>query len=379
MCAADTGYGANMRVLITGSRGFIGKNLSAALGERAGFQVVRFDRDDAREALREKVAAADAVVHLAGVNRPPDPAQFEVGNAGLTSDLCAAIDQAGRPIPLILASSAQAERDNAYGRSKRAAERAVEDLSSRTGSPVVIYRLANVFGKWCRPDYNSVIATFCHNVARDLPIRIDDPDAPLRLIHVDDVVSEFLAALAMPTAGLRWGTVTPEYHTTLGQLAEQISAFRNCRNDLVIERVGAGLVRALYSTYVSYLPTTGFAYGLPSYGDQRGVFVEMLKTTDSGQFSFFTAHPGVTRGGHYHHAKTEKFLVIKGSARFRFRHILGDERYEIDVSGDHPTVVETIPGWAHDITNTGTDELVVMLWANEIFDRDRPDTIACPV
>jgi UDP-2-acetamido-2,6-beta-L-arabino-hexul-4-ose reductase len=368
-----------MRVLITGSRGFIGKNLSVALGERPGFDVVRFDRDDARESLAKKVAAADAVVHLAGVNRPLDPAQFEVGNAGLTSDLCAAIDQAGQPIPLILASSAQAECDNAYGRSKRAAERVAEDLSSRTGSPVVIYRLANVFGKWCRPDYNSVVATFCHNLARNLPIRIDDPDAPLRLIHVDDVVSEFLAALGMPAAGLRWGTVTPEYHTTLGHLADQITAFKNCRSDLVIERVGAGLVRALYSTYVSYLPTTGFAYGLPSYGDQRGVFVEMLKTADSGQFSFFTAHPGVTRGGHYHHAKTEKFVVIKGSARFRFRHILSDERYEIDVSGEHPTVVETIPGWAHDITNIGTVDLVVMLWANEIFDRDRPDTIACPV
>jgi len=368
-----------MRVLITGSRGFIGKNLSVALGERAGFEVVRFDREDAREVLREKVAAADAVVHLAGVNRPPDPAQFEAGNAGLTGDLCAAIDQAGRPIPLILASSTQAERDNAYGRSKRAAERAAEDLSSRSGGSVAIYRLANVFGKWCRPDYNSVVATFCHNVAHDLPIRIDDPAARLRLVHVDDVVSEFLAALAMPAAGLRWGTVTPEYQTTLGQLAEQITAFKNCRKDLVVERVGTGLIRALYSTYVSYLPTSGFAYGLPSYGDERGVFVEMLKTADSGQFSFFTAHPGVTRGGHYHHAKTEKFLVIKGSARFRFRHILSDERCEIDVFGDRPTVVETIPGWAHDITNTGTDELVVMLWANEIFDRDRPDTIACPV
>lgn len=379
MSGVGTAYGQKMRVLITGSRGFIGKNLAVALSERPGFDVVRFDRDDARESLLEKVTAVDAVVHLAGVNRPPDPAQFEVCNVGLTRDLCAAIGRVGRPIPFLLASSSQAECEGAYGRSKRAAERVAEELSLRTGSPVVIYRLANVFGKWCRPDYNSVVATFCHNIARNLPIRIDDPATQLRLIHVDDVITEFLAALTMPTASLRWGTVTPAYETTLAQLAEQILAFKNCRQDLLIERVGTGLVRALYATYVSYLPTADFAYGLPSYSDERGVFVEMLKTTDSGQFSFFTARPGVTRGGHYHHAKTEKFLVIKGSARFRFRNILNDDRYEIDVSCHQPTVVESIPGWAHDITNTGTDELVVMLWANEIFDRDCPDTISCPV
>jgi UDP-2-acetamido-2,6-beta-L-arabino-hexul-4-ose reductase len=368
-----------MRLLITGSSGFIGKNLVTKLVEQPGFEIVRFDREHARESLPDRLDQVDAVVHLAGVNRPKDLREFDDGNAGLTRFLCEWIARVGRPLPLILASSTKAEHDNPYGRSKRDAEFAVEELAARTGNPVVVYRLPGIFGKWCRPDYNSVVATFCHNIARDLPIRIDDPAAPLRLVHVDDVVSAFMAALATPVAGLRWGTVAPEYQTTLGQLADQITAFRNCRNDLVIERVGAGMVRALYSTYVSYLPTTQFAYGLPSYGDQRGVFVEMLKTADSGQFSFFTAHPGVTRGGHYHHAKTEKFLVIKGSARFRFRHILSDERYEIDVSGEHPTVVETIPGWAHDITNTGTAELVVMLWANEIFDRDRPDTIACPV
>jgi UDP-2-acetamido-2,6-beta-L-arabino-hexul-4-ose reductase len=178
---------------------------------------------------------------------------------------------------------------------------------------------------------------------------------------------------------LRRATVEPEYQTTLGALASQIDSFRSCRDSLLVERVGSGLTRALYSTYVSYLPTRSFAYQLPRHADPRGVFVEMLKTRDSGQFSFFTAHPGVTRGGHYHHAKTEKFLVIKGSARFRFRHILSDERFTLDVTGDQPTVVETIPGWAHDITNTGSDELVVMLWANEIFDRQRPDTHAAPV
>ena len=368
-----------MRLLITGSNGFVGKNLVVKLGERPGCEIVRFDREHALESLPDKLVQCDAVVHLAGVNRPQDPREFDTGNSGLTQSLCEGIAKIGRPLPLIVASSTQAGRDNPYGRSKRAAELAAEALAVRTGNPVVVYRLPGIFGKWCRPNYNSVVATFCHNIASNLPIRVDDPATQLRLVHVDDVVGEFLSSLETPTPGLRMGTVLPQYETTLGELASQIVAFRNCRDNLVVERVGTGFVRALYSTYVSYLPTEQFAYGLSSHVDPRGTFVEMLKTKDSGQFSFFTAHPGVTRGGHYHHAKTEKFLVIKGSARFRFRHVLSDERYEIEVSGDHPAVVETIPGWAHDITNTGTDELVVMLWANEIFDRDRPDTIACPV
>ena len=368
-----------MRLLITGSNGFVGKNLVVSLGERPGWEIVRFDREHALKSLPEKIAQCDAVVHLAGVNRPQDPREFGAGNAGLTQTLCAAMASIGRPLPLIVASSTQAVRDNPYGRSKRAAELAAEELASRTGNPVMIYRLPGVFGKWCRPNYNSVVATFCHNVARNLPIIVDDSAAQLHLVHVDDVVAEFLLALQAPTPGWRMGTVLPLYEITLGELARQIQAFRSCRDNLVLERVGTGIVRALYSTYISYLPTEQFAYGLSPHVDPRGSFVEMLKTQDSGQFSFFTAHPGVTRGGHYHHAKTEKFLVIKGSARFRFRHILSDERYEVDVSGDKPTVVETIPGWAHDITNTGTDELVVMLWANEIFDRNRPDTYACPL
>jgi len=368
-----------MRVLITGSGGFVGKNLSLALRERQGHEVIPFGREHESASLAARLAASDAVVHLAGVNRPQDPVEFETVNAGFTRTLCDAIERAGRPIALLVASSIQAERDNPYGRSKRAAEQAAEALATRTGCSVVIYRLPGVFGKWCRPNYNSVVATFCHNIARDLPIRVDEPDAQLRLVHVDDVVAEFIATLAAPVAGLRRGLVAPEYRTTLGELSRQIQAFRDCRETLVIERVGAGLVRALYSTYVSYLPVDRFAYGLESHPDPRGTFVEMLKTVDSGQFSYFTAHPGVTRGGHYHHSKTEKFLVIKGTARFRFRHVLTGERHEVNVTGDPPMMVETIPGWTHDITNTGTEELVVMLWANEVFDRERPDTIASPV
>ena len=196
---------------------------------------------------------------------------------------------------------------------------------------------------------------------------------------MDDVVNEFIRTLDAMPAGLTCGEVNPIYRMTLGELATQIEEFKNCRESLVSERVGTGLVRALYATYVSYLPPIKFAYDLPKYGDERGFFVEMLKTQDSGQFSFFTAHPGVTRGGHYHHTKTEKFLVIKGQARFGFRHVLTNEKYEVFTSGDKPQVVETVPGWTHDITNIGQDEMVVMLWANEIFDRERPDTIASKV
>lgn len=368
-----------MRVLVTGSRGFIGKNLVVRLGERKDFEVIRFDRQDAPEDLSARLAQADAVVHLAGENRPAEESGFARGNAELTRAVCDAIVASGRKIPLYFASSIQAENDTPYGRSKREAERAVERLTAATGNPAAIYRLPNVFGKWCRPNYNSVVATFCHNIANDLPIRINDAATRLRLVYVDDVVDEFLRALAAPRDGLDWGTVAPEYGISLGELAVQIEAFRNCRTTLVSEAVGEGLTRALYATYVSYLPSGRFVYDLVPHRDPRGTFVEVLKTPDCGQFSFFTAHPGVTRGGHYHHTKTEKFLVIRGRARFGFRHIETGETHAVFTSGEVPQVVETVPGWTHDITNVGDDEMIVMLWANEIFDPDRPDTIACKV
>ena len=368
-----------MKILVTGSNGFIGRNLMVRLGELAGYEAIGFDREDSLDDLAERVGRADAVVHLAGINRPKDVKEFAEGNADLTVKLCELIAATGRKIPLIISSSIQADLANPYGESKRGAEVAGEALAEKTGNPVTIYRLPGVFGKWCRPNYNSVVATFCHNIANDLPIQISDPAFAINLVYVDDVVGEFIRALDAMPAGLTRGEVSPVYGITLGELAAQIEAFKNCRESLVSEPVGTGLVRALYATYVSYLPPAKFAYDLPKYGDERGVFVEMLKTRDSGQFSFFTAHPGITRGGHYHHTKTEKFLVIKGSARFRFRHIVTGERYEVFAAGDKPQVVETVPGWTHDITNVGQDEMVVMLWANEIFDRARPDTIACPL
>lgn len=374
---------SNSSILVTGANGFIGKNLVVRLNELASITVSTFVRGDDMARLPQLVAQVDAVVHLAGENRPVDKADFSRVNAGLTLALCDAIQQecatTGRHVPLVLASSTQAERDNPYGRSKLAAEQAVHSLAQTTGNPCVVFRLPGVFGKWCKPNYNSVVATFCHNLARDLPIQINDPDVSVRLVYIDDVVAALLAALKSPAPGCVSATVTPEYSITLGEMAAQISEFSDCRTTLMSQRAGTGLVRALYATYVSYLPNEKFSYKLQQYADPRGVFVEMLKTPDSGQFSYFTAHSGITRGGHYHHTKTEKFLVIKGEALFRFRHLLTDELVELRTSGTTPQVVDTIPGWTHDITNVGDDEMIVMLWANENFDRQKPDTVASKV
>lgn len=375
-----------MRVLITGANGFIGRNLQLRLRERRDVQVVCYTRDQQAGQLAGLLAGVDFVFHLAGVNRPQDPKEFATGNTDLTRDLCQAVAgvarSAGRPIPILYTSSKQAAQDNAYGRSKREAEEALVAAGRDPLVPVHVFRLPNVFGKWCRPNYNSAVATFCHNIARDLPIQVNDPQAPVTLVYIDDVIERFIQLMdgAAPMAGPDgFATVQPQYATTVGELARLIRAFRDSRGTLVTERVGTGLLRALYATYVSYLPVEAFAYDVPQHADRRGVFVEMLKTPDCGQFSFFTAHPGVTRGGHYHHSKTEKFLVIKGQALFRFRHMQSGQTHELQTSGEKPQIVETVPGWTHDITNTGPEEMVVMLWANEIFDRARPDTYDCPL
>jgi UDP-2-acetamido-2,6-beta-L-arabino-hexul-4-ose reductase len=375
-----------MRILITGADGFIGKNLGLRLAERNDVEAVRFTRDHPESFLKAALAEVDLVFHLAGVNRPRDPSEFLTGNVDLTADLVRAVKEEmiahGRKVPVIYTSSIQALRDNPYGLSKRAAEVALRRFGDDMGAPVTIFRLPNVFGKWARPNYNSVVATFCNNIARGLPIRIDDPDAELTLVYIDDVVDHFIHVAQNVSAGnqpAEFQEVSPVYKTTVGEIAELIKSFRRSREALLTERVGTGFERALYSTYLSYLPPEAFSYSVPQYGDSRGVFVEMLKTPDCGQFSFFTAHPGVTRGGHYHHTKTEKFLVIKGEARFRFRHMKTGETYEIITRGSQAEIVETVPGWAHDITNIGEEELVVMLWANEIFDVERPDTYAYPL
>lgn len=365
------------RIAITGADGFVGRNLAVRLGE-LGDEVLPLTRASTREDWHRTVAGADAVVHLAGANRPADPGEFMAVNAGAAELLAEAVRAGGRPVPVVYSSSAKAGDDTEYGRSKRAGEEHLLRLGRETGSPVYVFRLPNVFGKWARPDYNSAVATFCHNIPRGLPIRIDDPAAALSLVYVDDVVQAFLDVL---DGRARPGFVDMStiYHTTVGAVADTIRGFRTDRDDNLIAPVGTGLTRALYATYVAALPASEFAYPIVSHRDPRGAFSEMLKTRDAGQFSYFTAHPGVTRGGHYHHTKTEKFLIVHGEALFRFRHIVTGETHEIRTSGAEPVIVETVPGWAHDVTNVGEGEMISLLWANEVFDRERPDTVAAPL
>lgn len=368
-----------MRVLITGHEGFVGKNLKLRLSEDPSIQLAVFGRSNEVSELKDLVKDVDVIVHLAGENRPKNPEDFDVVNYGLTRELCDALKASNSKARIVFTSSIQARQDNPYGNSKRKGEEVLRQFSEQSLNSVVIYRLPNVFGKWCRPNYNSVVATFCHNISQDLPIQINDADTEITLNYVDDVIAGFVKAFDEDVRGAVFRQIEPEYRITLGALADQLKAFKSSRESLITERVGEGLTRALYSTYVSYLRPEQFAYDLTPHADERGVFVEMLKSKDSGQFSFFTAKPGITRGGHYHHSKTEKFLVISGTAKFGFRHMLTSETFETVTSGDRPQVVETIPGWTHDIKNIGDSDLIVMLWANEIFDRFAPDTITSKV
>jgi len=360
-------------VAVTGAAGFIGRNLVVRLRE-LGLDTRAITRDTPDPEALAALRAADVVFHLAGAVRPRDREEFARSDA-YAAWVALAVELGGRRPLVVCASSVRAGDDSDYGLSKRAAEEIMLRLADRGAATAAIYRLPNVFGKWARPHYNSAVATFCHNLARDLPIRIDDPDAPLALLHVDDLIDQWRALMAAtPRQG---GFIEPDHvhRTTVGQVARLIGAFAADRRAGRIGEVGVGLERALYATFVSHLPAEAFSYDLTAHTDPRGSFTEVLKTSASGQFSYFTAHPGVTRGGHYHHSKVEKFLIVQGRALFRFRHILTGDSHEIRTSAETPVVVETIPGWTHDVTNVGDDLMVSLIWANEVFDRERPDTV----
>lgn len=368
-----------MKVLVTGADGFVAQNLRVHLSERNDVELVLFTRKQSVDELYDTVKGVDFIFHLAGVNRPKNDVEFTEGNVELTAALCLAIERTGKVIPIIYTSSVQAELDNPYGKSKLEAEKALLAFSEKTGNSIYIFRLPNVFGKWCKPNYNSAVATFCHNISHDLPVQINDASAIIRLVYIDDVVSRFISIMDGAVTDGVYFDIDPVYEITVGELVEKITKYKGSRNSLVVERVGTGFDRALYSTYLSYFYAEQFSYDLVKHEDPRGAFVEMLKTKDSGQFSYFTAHPGITRGGHYHHSKTEKFLVIKGEALFKFCQVMTGECYELKTSGETPVVVETVPGWTHNITNIGDEEMVVMLWANEVFNPDLPDTFAKPL
>ncbi len=370
-----------MNVFVTGSKGFIGKNLVVSLRRTADFQVWEYDIDSPAEDLEEGLAGADAVFHLAGVNRPERVEEYETGNADLTKRVCHLLRRHRRKPILVLSSSIQAALDNPYGISKRLAERAVQDFGSDTGAAVYAFRLPGVFGKWCRPNYNSVVATFCHKITHGLSISISDPTREIELVYIDDVVRCFTGILSGKTPEKKdeFYRVTPTYRMALGALAGTLRDFHDGRNHLLLPDMGNRLIRCLYATYLSYLPTDSFSYPLHQHKDSRGELAELLKSPHVGQIFLSRTRPGITRGHHYHDTKAEKFVVVEGDAVIRFLSVTGGDIIEYPVSGREFRVVDIPPGYTHSIENVGNTDLIVLFWANEVFDPAHPDTTTKPV
>lgn len=366
-----------MKIVITGAHGFIGKNLMVHLRFKGYTDVVAITRHDDMAAVISKLKGADCVFHLAGVNRPEDPSDFERINFGLTTVIVQTLEEGQQPYRLIYTSSTQAEQNNPYGQSKLKAEEFINAHVKKGFA--FIYRLPGVFGKWCRPNYNSVVATFCYNIARDLPVTISDPSKVLHLVYVDDVVKEMISSMELPgnAATVSRPEVTPVHEQTLGGLVEAIRKFRESRATLVLPEIGDAFIKKLYTTWLSYLPDDAFSYGLELKTDNRGWLFELLKTKTAGQIFISKTHPGITRGNHFHHTKTEKFVVIEGEGLIRFRKVEGDDTgniIEYKVSGSQPQVVDIPPGYTHNITNIGSGEMLTLFWANEIYDPSMPDT-----
>ena len=365
-----------MRLLITGSNGFVGKNLRARIMEQyKDWEVMCFDINDTEEYLRKSVSDADFIVHLAGVNRPKTEDEFVTGNADLTARVCSYALESGRKIPILITSSIQSDLDNPYGRSKRSAEEKVFEYAEKNDTECYVFKLPNLFGKWCRPNYNSAVATFCNNIANELPIQVNDPERVMTLLYIDDLVDIILECVKGERKGSKNEYCKAEkvYTEKLGRIAEMIREFHDMREDYMLMPL-TGLAKPLYSTYLSYLPKDKFSYKPICHKDQRGLFAELIKTETHGQVSISTTEPGITRGNHWHDTKTEKFIVVKGTASLKFRNIFTDEVIEYIVSGDDPEIVDIPTGYTHSITNIGDDLLVTIIWANELLDKDRPDT-----
>jgi UDP-2-acetamido-2,6-beta-L-arabino-hexul-4-ose reductase len=367
------------KILITGGRGFLGRNLAAHLAERKDCQTTIFDREDSLENLKMWLLDADLIFHLAGVNRPMDPLDFETGNTGLTEQICAFLLENHRSPKVVFSSSIQAELDNPYGVSKAKAEKALRQFALETGACVRIYRLKNLFGKWCRPNYNSVTATFCHNIANELPIVVSDPAHDVELSYVGDVVAEFLAEIDGTQMTGEAGDVIPNYRLQLGDLAGRIQAFHDMRSTLALPDFADWFNRALYATYLSYVPTGGLQHNLDIKSDARGSLAEFIKGIHFGQIFVSRTKPGITRGNHYHHTKTEKFFVVEGNGLIRMRAIDGGPVKEYSVTGCDYRVIDIPPGHTHSITNVGTGEMVTLFWSSEMFNPDQTDTYFLPV
>lgn len=371
-----------MNILITGARGFMGKNLRSALTGRYGdaHRLMLLDMPHTEEELLAAAAEADFVFHLAGVNRPTDPADFQKGNADFTRQLLTLLKERGKRPPVLLSSSIQAALENPYGQSKLSAEQAVADYGRGTGSAVYLYRLPNVFGKWSRPNYNSAVATFCHNVARGLPITVNDPSVTLRLVYIDDVVEEFLRAMeGQPHREGEWCTVQPVHEVNLGHMAELIQSFPGLRDSLTAPDQSDPLVKKLYATYLSFLPPEDFSRPTVTHADQRGSFTELLHMGSRGQVSLNVSKPHITKGDHWHQTKHEKFIVLQGEGVIRFRKVGDSTVIAYKVSGENLTVVDIPTGYTHSIENTGDTDMLTLMWANEVFDPAHPDTLRLPV
>jgi UDP-2-acetamido-2,6-beta-L-arabino-hexul-4-ose reductase len=362
-----------MKILITGSDGFIAKNLIEHLKRDENIKLYLFSKNDSMDILKAYIKEVDFIFHLAGVNRPDNIGEFYEGNSGLTKTIIDILINEEKSTPILLSSSTQSDLDNDYGKSKLEAEKLFLNYSKQTNAKIFIYKLPNVFGKWSKPNYNSVISTWCYNIANDLDIQVNNADAQLNLVYVDDVVKSFIKKLDIKSDEYYYN-IDSVYKQTLGEISKLLYQFKDNRKTLIIPNVASGFERALYSTYLSYLSTDNFSYNLKGHKDDRGTFVEILKTLDSGQFSLSTTAPGIMRGNHYHHTKNEKFLVVKGKATIEFRHIVTNEISSYKVSDEKMEVVEMIPGYTHNIKNTGDEEMILFLWANETFDQDNPDT-----
>ena len=382
-----------MNILVTGANGFVGRNLVSQLENIASgkarnyaiageeLHVLCYDVDSDPAALEEYCRRADFVFNLAGVNRPEDPSEFMKGNFGFASVLLDTLKKCGNTCPVMISSSTQAALDNPYGESKRAGEELLFEYGRETGAKVLVYRFPNVFGKWCRPNYNSAVATFCHNIAHGLPIRVNDPSVVMHLVYIDDVVDELIGALSGDEHRAGAFCEVPVVHEiTLGGIVDLLYSFRDMQQDLEVPDLGDAFAKKLYSTYLSYLPKERFCYPLKMNVDNRGSFTEIIRTPDRGQFSVNISKPGITKGEHWHHTKNEKFVVVSGHGLVQLRKIGTDEVINFEVCGEKMEVVEMIPGYTHNIINlSDTEDLVTFMWANEAFNPERPDTYFEPV
>lgn len=365
-----------MKVLITGAKGFIGKNLVSILEREDKYEIICIDRENSKEELEKGVLNSDFIVHLAGINRPKNEEEFFKGNTGLTEDIIEILKENNKNTSILITSSIQADLDNAYGQSKKGAEEALIKYMADTKGNVFIFRLPNVFGKWCRPNYNSAIATFCHNIARGEEVWISDPTKEMTLVYIDDVVRNIKNVIDNEENYIPgYQNIDIEHKATLGEIVDLINSFKESRKSLMIPNMENELTKKLYSTYLSYLPEKDFSYPLKMNVDNRGSFTEFIKSKDRGQVSVNISKPGITKGNHWHDTKNEKFLVVSGEGVIRFRKVDSEEIIEYKVSGEKLEVVDIPVGYTHSIINTGERDMVTIMWVNEIFNPEKPDTI----